>query len=174
MDTGTIIVTLIFLVIVIVPFFIFGKTYRKQKKQLLLSLKQEAEKQRAQLRGTEVAGKFGIAIDEAADILFFARLNGSEYSARALVLSDYNRCRMNTKRSFAEEGESAVTGIELVFYAVEKGSPDVVLNLFDADNDAVTLSDELQVAVKWSQILERRFKDNKKKPTRQITRSQAG
>lgn len=164
MDSGTLIVAAVFIVVCIVPFFITGRKYRKRKRQLFQSINQLAQQQNNKTTTQEMKGNFALALDEPAGKLFFARSKGEEIAAQSILLSEYGMCRLNNVIRIAEGGEKVTTRIELVFTPVSADSEQVVLDLYNEEHDSLTLAGELQVGEKWERLVAGYLGKPKSKP----------
>jgi len=58
-----------------------------------------------------------------------------------------------------------VDKLELSFYPVEKGKPEISIEFYNDEYDSLTLSGELQLAEKWEKLLNEQLKTPKKTNT---------
>ena len=163
MDSGTIIVAAVFTAICILPFFLTGRKYRKLKRRLSENMSGLAAQKNCRITVQDVAGNFGIGMDEKSEMLFFARLVGDNIVAMEVALAGINKCRLNNVAKVFDEGEKVIERIELVLYTHPAGGQPIVLGMYNMENDSSTLSGELQVAEKWAELIEKVLLKHKSK-----------
>lgn len=169
MDSGTIIISAILIVLAILPFIFTGSKYRKQKKQMGKALKDLAEQNQVKLSNFEASGNFGIGLDQDSRYLFFARAVQDEVTVKSVLLADMNRCKVKTASRLLEDGEKVIDRVELVLYPVSSGQSEVVLEMYNSEYDTLTIRGELQAAVKWEQIIGDLLKKTKRREQKQVS-----
>ncbi len=173
MDSGTIIISAILLAVALLPFIFTGKKYKRQKKQLVNMLNSLAEQNQVTLSTNEAGASFGIGLAENGRYLFYSRITNEQMSGRAVLLTDKSRCKMKTASRLLEGGEKVIDRVELVLYPVSSAQPEVVLEMYNAEYDTLTIRDELQIAVRWEQIVGGALKEAKLRERKQTTSKQA-
>lgn len=163
MDSGTIIISLILVVLAVLPFIFTGKKFRRQKKQLVKTLNGLAEQNQVKLSNYEAGGSFGIGLDQNEGRLFFARFIGEEITSQSVLLAEMNRCKLKTGNRLLDDGEKIIDRVELVLSPSSSGQPDVVLEMYNSEYDTLTIRGELQTATRWEQIISEAMKANKQK-----------
>lgn len=165
MDSGTIIITLIFIAVVTAPFILTGYNKNKKKKGLLGQLEEMAGKEDCNISYHEFCCNFVIGLDETKNHLFFYKKAENQEFAKSINLQNYNSCKMyNSNRTVGEKKEKyyVVDRLELIFYPAGKETPEVSIEFYNDDYDRLTLSGELQLAEKWEKLLNERLKRSQK------------
>ena len=161
MDSGTIIVTIIFLAIVIIPISLTGYSRKKKQKNLFLTLTEMAKADNFSLTHHEFCGDFIIGLDETSNQLFFYKKGETNEIAVKINLKDFRNCRIfNSKRGIGskEDHYDVIDKLELCFYPKDKTNPNVLVEIYNDEHDSLTLSGELQLIEKWDKMLNERMK----------------
>jgi hypothetical protein len=156
MDSGTIIITAIFLAIIIVPFIITGYNRRNKMKKMLQSLKKLADEQNCYVTQSEVCSNFAIGIDAMANFLFFMKQTEEGVITKTVNLREYRNCRLNNSArnlSSKKEHYHVITKLILSFNPFDKSKSDEVIEIYNNEVDSLTLSGELQVAERWQEMI---------------------
>src|SRR5690554_2306093 len=153
MDSGTLIVSAVFMAICLLPFIIIGRGHRKLKRKFKNLLSLMAEKSGCKLSESDMSGNFGIGIDENHNKVYFVRKTNDVISEKEVSLTDIRNCKLKSTTTFFEGGDKVIEQIELEFYNKDSDKPVEVFNLYNADTDSSTLTGELQAAEKWERIL---------------------
>ena len=151
MDSGTIIIGAISIAICILPFIMLRRNKQRIEKQRLLGLENLAAQHRGNITQHEFCGDFVIGLDEANKFVFFFRKTKDRETARHINLDGIQKCKaINTSRSIqSKEGEyKVVDRLELVFVPGTKNEPDLVLELYNAE-ESMQLVGELQLIDRW-------------------------
>ncbi|SHE47392.1 hypothetical protein SAMN05444274_101451 [Mariniphaga anaerophila] len=167
MNSGTIIITIIFLAIVSLPFVISGNKRKKQKKNLLGKLSELAKKENCTITQHEFCGDFVIGLDNQNNYLFFYKKVENKEVQQSANLTDFSSCRvLKAIKTMGEKKEQyhVINKLELCFYPLAKSQPDVLIEFYNTDYDRLTLTGEIQLAEKWEKLLNEKMK-NIKKPT---------
>ncbi len=173
MDSGTIIISVILIVMVILPFIFTGSKFRKQKKQLVNMLNNLAEQNQVKLSNYEAGGSFGIGLDQNSRCLFFARIVEGEITGRSIVLAEMSRCKMKTSSRLLEHGEKVIDRVELALYPVSSAQPEIVLEMYNSEYDTLTIRGELLSATRWEQMVSNALKEVKKSERKPVSSKQA-
>lgn len=111
-----------------------------------------------------------IAIDnEETDKLFFMRTMPGGTVRECISLSAYVDCRMQKASRIVKLDNANVSvtdKIELYLKTAEKSGRDICLEFYNSDYDHLTLTGELQLALKWCGIIRSVLFANQDKPQR--------
>lgn len=169
MDLGTIIITLVFIAIVTVPFVLTGYSKKRMKNSLFRRLTEMAKNEDCMITQHEFCGDFVIGLDGMANRLFFFKKVENREIANSLNLREYKSCKVfNSNRTVGEKKEKlyVVDKLELSFYPVEKGKPEISIEIYNDEYDSLTLTGELQLIEKWEKLLNERLKTPQKTKTK--------
>jgi hypothetical protein len=168
MDLGTIIITLIFIAIVTAPFLITGYSRKRVKKYLFGRITEMAESEDCTISQHEFCSDFVIGLDGMANHLFFYKKVENLEFTKSVNLRKFKSCNLiSTNRNITDKKKKlyVVDKLELSFYPVEKGTPEISIELYNDEYDRLTLTGELQVAEKWKKLLNERYKMSQKPKT---------
>jgi len=168
MDLGTIIITLVFIAIVTVPFILTGYSKKRKKKNLFSRLTEMAKTEDCTITEFEFCSDFVIGLDEMANHLFFYKKAENREIAKSINLREYKSCKVfNANRSVGDKKEKlyVVDKLELSFYPVDKGKPEISIEFYNDEYDSLTLTGELQLIEKWEKLLNERMKKPQKPKT---------
>ena len=155
-DTGTILTAVFFLLLCSVPFILLNISTRKREKQNLLLLKREAGKNNFTVSKFNSWGTTSIGIDEAANVVFFAKKTADGETGLQMAIAEAEKCRVaNIKRTQSnEDGNYTLTEkLELVFEPKDKKKTETAFPFFNMAYDGAMLTGELQQAEKWCNII---------------------
>jgi hypothetical protein len=161
MDSGTLIITIVFLVIVIFPFAVTGYSRKKKKKNLFCKLTEMAQTDNSSITQHEFCGDFVIGLDETANQLFFFKKRETTEIAVKINLKDFRKCsKFCSKREIGSKKEhyDVIDKLELCFYPKDRTIPNVLIEIYNDEHDSLTLSGELQLIEKWEKMLNDRMK----------------
>ena len=160
MDSGTLIVGAIMIVICILPFILINNSIKKQKKQLLQSLSGLATQQNCKITQHELGSNLAIGMDENADFLFFFRRVKDKEIVQHIDLKDIQNCKvLNTSRTVrnSKENYQVTDKLELCVTPKAKSRPDILLEFYNSDENS-QLDGELQLIEKWTKIINDKVK----------------
>ena len=152
MDSGTIIIGAISIAICILPFVVLRSNRKKIEKKRLQSLEDIAAQHNCTITQHEFCGEFVIGLDEANNFVFFFRKTKDNEIARYINLAGIQKCKViNTSRNYSNQGGEykAVDRLELSFVPVAKNEPDLLLEIYNAE-ESMQLVGELQLVEKWA------------------------
>jgi hypothetical protein len=155
-DTGTIVTAIFFLLIFSMPFILLYISRRKREKQNLLLLSREAGKNNLRVSTFNTWGNTSIAMDEAANVVFFTKKTIDGKTAQQVALAETEKCRItNIKRTSYDGNEhySITERLDLVFEGRDKNQAETVFPFYDMQYDGGMLTGELQQAEKWCSII---------------------
>lgn len=152
MDTGTIIIVAVFAAICIIPFFLFGREGRKQRKALTDRLNELAQRHGAGITAHEVWKDYAIGLDESSRQLFFIS-SADDRPELAIRLEGCKECRMNhATRQVSVNGSKRTVTERISLSLMGKAAPNstTTITFYDADH-TLMLADELLIAHRWEQ-----------------------
>ena len=152
MDTGSIIITAILIVVCIVPFVLMSTSRKKRERKTLQSLSDIANKQNCTISKHEIFDNFIIGVDETKKFVFFFKKLEDSVVEQYINLAEIQNCRVKTTAKTVEFNNSTqniIHRIELAFTEFDKNKKDATLEFFN-DEINIQLSGELQLAEKWS------------------------
>lgn len=160
--------------VAIAGLIIFIRIRKKSRiEKALAPLKAFARENNSEISNSEVWGKNLIGIDNnAPGSLFFIRSLPSREIREKINLSEISGCRINRtvrKADYNKEAVSVIDRVELVisFY---NHKPEVSLEFFNTDYDQLTLLNELQLAQKWSDMIQGFINVNRQPAARKQTK----
>jgi len=152
MDTITILLTVTVLILCAVPIIIAQRNKAKKEKEIKETFSKLAG-DNSSIDKFDRWNKKTLAINNHNNKLFFI----SEKDQGAPNVIDLSAMQQASLiKSHRNEGSenSAIKKVELYLVPKEKGQPNIELEFYDADHDSLTIRDELQLAEKWSAILQ--------------------
>ncbi len=159
-DTGTILTAVFFLLLCSVPFILLNISTKKREKQNLLLLKQQAGKNNLTVSKFNTWGTTSIGMDEAANVVFFAKKTADGETSEQVTLAEAEKCRVaNIKRTQSnEDGNYSLTEkLELVFELKDKKKGEMAFPFFNMAYDGAMLTGELQQAEKWCSLINKKI-----------------
>jgi len=160
MDLGVTIVGGVIIAACVLPFVIMGRNKMRREKKMLQSLSDLAKSQNCTISSYEFCGDFVIGIDEDKKVSFFYKNAKGKETLDFVNLSDIHTCKSNkvAKTTKDSNGNTDVHDVvELCFVSNNKANQDHRFILFN-EEDSIRLSGELQVADKWSALINNRLK----------------
>jgi hypothetical protein len=160
MDSATIIIAVISIVICSLP-FVIGRNNRKKREGALLSeIKTLSSNKAIQLSKYELLSNFIIGLDEKVNVLCFLRNKEKDKHFLEVDLAKYSK--VEVQQSNHQEGENNNTRVvidELVlkFYPKSSSEKIVLIELYNR-TETQNLSGEFQLAQEWAQFLNNRIK----------------
>jgi len=156
MESGTTIIGLILLFIMVLPFILLSKRKSKGGKQFLSILFDLAKKNNSKISEHELWNNVAVGIDRDTHQLYFIRKTATNNIVYNIDLSEIQKCRLvNTSRKVNYKGGSynVVDRLELAFTYCDKIKPEIILEFYNSEYDSVALNGELQLASKWLKII---------------------
>jgi hypothetical protein len=90
--------------------------------------------------------------------LFFIRRSAENETRETIDLAGVRKCQLNTQVK-----TGVIEKIELVLSLHDKGKSERRLEIYNNDYDALTLTGELQLAMKWEEIVNKAISQTRKK-----------
>ncbi len=164
MDSGTLIVGTILVVLCILPVILTERSRKKKEKRLYKHLASLAEAQNCKITKYERCCNMMIGIDEINNHVFFIKKSKEGEKGQYINLREIQNCRIRTTGRTVEEstgGGMVTEKLELVFMPVLKSGTEIVWEIYNAE-DNLQLSGELQLIEKWAGIIKEKLKVKKK------------
>jgi type VI protein secretion system component Hcp len=159
MDSATIIIAVISIVICSLP-FVIGRNNRKKREGALLSeIKTLSFNKAIQLSKYELLSNFIIGLDEKANVLCFLRKKETGNHFMEVDLTKY--IKVEVQQSNHQEGEnnntrSVIDDIVLKFHPKSSTDKITLIELYNR-TETQNLSGEFQLAQEWTQFLNNRI-----------------
>jgi len=159
MDSATIIIAAVSLLICSLPFVIGRNNRKKRENALLNELKTNAKSRSIQLTKHELISNFVIALDEVSNILYFLNKKASGDHFLELNLANYTNCELQQRAH--QEGEngntrSVIDQLMLKFQPADQADKIVLIEIYNR-TETQALSGEFQLAQEWVKLLNERF-----------------
>ncbi len=160
MDLGTLIIGVILGTVCVLPFFIIGIMRKRGEKKQLSRLLAFAKTINKSITRYDLWTNSAIGIDDTENELMVVRLVNGEEAKHHIALRNFQSCRVETiSREVANDGKKykVVDAIRLILIAKAKSKNSIALEMYNAEYDSLTLSNELQLAEKWCDICTNAF-----------------
>ena len=154
MDSGTLIIAILFILVCSIPFVIMGS--KKREKQFLRMLLEMAGKNNGKLSTYDFLTHAAIGIDDRANMIFFVKKVYNMETHQLVTLHKIQKCCVitATRNGSNEDGIfKIIDKLELVFEHRDKRKADTILEFYNADYSSPTLTGELQLVEKWCKML---------------------
>lgn len=160
MDSATILIAVISIVICGLPFVISRYNRKKTEGALLSEIKTLSSNKAIQLSKYELLSNFIIGLDEKANVLYFLRKKETGNHFLEVDLAKYTKVEVQQNNHQESENNNTRTVIDqLVLKFHPKSSPDkIVLVELYSHIEAQNLSGEIQLAQEWALFLNNRIK----------------
>jgi hypothetical protein len=160
MNTSTMITLAIIIAIVPVLYVIISTNRKNKEKKRLQELTDLASKRNCNITKYELDSKISLGLDEKNNFLFYLKTSGDRAETRYINLLEVKKCKVvNTNRTvrFNNSNSVVVERIELCFDFLENKDEQFRLEFYDVETDGSILNGELQLAEKWSAIVNERL-----------------
>lgn len=158
MDTGTTIMGVCIIVMVILPFILIGRGKKNADRQLIGKIDAQAHELQSQITDYGLAPNLAIGLDANKGELFYYKKSGDDIHTANLKLIDFSDCKLqiNTRKVKMKGTVSIVTDkIDFVLHERISGKTRT-LNLYDAE-ETFDLTKELQLGREWEQIIQQKI-----------------
>lgn len=155
MDSQTIVISLLIIIICIMPFALMSINNRKKEKRMLQNLIDIAAKKNRKISLHELWNNCIIGMDTTNATVFYTRNIKDNEVSNQIDLAEVEKCRViNSSRMLSNQhGNSTIIDkLELGFIFQDKNKNEVVLEFYDATYDSLILNTELQFVEKWCKI----------------------
>ena len=156
MDLESSFILLIMLLLCAIPILIINRKKRIKERQFLQTLFDLAEKRGCKITDYDKWDHTAIGIDKVARRLFYIRKTSDLEFAKEVVLSQIHKCRfIDTNRMVYSRGisQKITERLELVLTERDYQKPELTLEFYNSIYDSLALRDEIQLAKKWSEIV---------------------
>jgi hypothetical protein len=164
MNASTMITVAIIIAIVLVFYLVISTNRKNKERKKLQVLTDLASKQNCSITKYELDSKISLGLDEKNNFLFYLKTNGENVETRYINLSEVKKCKVvNTNRTvrFNNSNSVVVERLEISFEPNNKAAEPVLLEFYNDDNNGSILNGELQLAEKWSAIVNERLNAKK-------------
>ena len=156
MNTGTLVITAVLVIICVLPFVLMALGRRKKKKQLLQLVYQIPEAQNSSLTHVEYCGDILVCMDAQERYVFFAKNSkNKKQSWKCVDLHTVVRCEpFKQSRSVKGDGGSytVIDRLELRFFSSKNANDFVRLTFYNANKNLQPTS-ELEVINRWAEMI---------------------
>lgn len=156
MSLKTELIGIILILLTIFPILFIIKSKRKKEKEFLQTLFDLANLKKFKIEDHEMWKNAVIGIDKMNHQLFFIRTVHGLNIKKIINLSDTFLCKLvtsNKTQSIVNAYQNSIQKIELVFMQKKNNEAFDTLEIYNSDFDNLTLSGELQIAEKWTKII---------------------
>lgn len=160
-EWGTVIIGILFLALFALPFVIDQRSRAARKKRVLRSLQELAEQQGCRIDQHELCGDLALGLDEGKNAIFYYRQEKEGHSSHSAHLAEMRSCKLvnATRNNKHGGGTAALTErVQLSLLPKDQSKAELRLELFDAGS-GLQLNGELQVAERWSKVIQDRIKN---------------
>lgn len=154
MNTGLVVTGVIIVLLCVLFFIIVRKNRQKKEKEFKALISSLAGESNCKIDVYDRWNNTMIGMDNMSRKLFFLRNAGGKAIRIMIDLSDIHMSNVvNSRWNNKGESYNATQKIELALISKEKGKPQILLELYNADYDNLTVMDELLLAEKWSNLI---------------------
>lgn len=161
MDTGTIIIAIVFLAAFILPFYFFGRSKKNGAQSLTQTFSELAAKAGLNIVAPECWNKmYCIGLDPNAGKILYVKVKNGAAQEIVIDLAEIEKCRVvnHSKSAVAHNtATKVVEKIELVFTPFAAHHNEKTLEFY-ALAESLTIGNELKLAEKWKQLAEQQLK----------------
>lgn len=154
---------LVAIMIFIVPFVVMYYNRLKREKLMLRPLEALSKEHNSALNQHEFCGDFIIGMDENKNFVFFVKIKDEEVISQFVDLSDIQGCQVLKKTRSGANGNgnfALVESIELGFTSRNHGKVETKFKFY-SDETNMQLAGEVQVAEKWSTLINNKLNNRK-------------
>lgn len=156
MDSGTLIIAILFILVCSIPFIIMVRNSKKREKQFLRMLLEIAGKDNCELSVHDFLTHAAISIDNKTNMVFFVKKVNSTETHQLVTLAEIQSCHLvNAARTGSNEDGlfKIIDRLELVLESHDKSKADIILEFYNSAYSSPTLTVELQLAEKWCKVI---------------------
>lgn len=156
MDSGTIIIAILFILVCSIPFVIMGRNNKKREKQFLRTLSEMADKNNCKLSNHDFLAHAAIGTDFDAKMIFFIKKVNNIETHQVVTLAEIQSCKLiNATRTGSNEDGlfKIIDKLELMLEHCNKNKAKTILEFYNAGYSSPTLTGELQLAEKWCKMI---------------------
>jgi hypothetical protein len=158
MDSGTLIVGVIILLVCIIPFAYMIYHQKKQQQTIRQALVDFGAQHQSTIHQLDVWNHSAIGLDHTNRLLYFYKKATHQPTPTTLriTLNELRKCRVeNSGRTVSSPNgpTNVIDRLELVLSFKDKTKKDVVLEIYNNTQDHLTLNDELPLAERWAALI---------------------
>lgn len=156
MNSGTIIVTLVFFAVILIPLGLLSYNKKRNQKKFYQKFIQFAKSEGLTLTKSEACCNMALGIDEVKNNLFFLKQNDNDITSTGHDLTQFKSCELlsyNRNAGDKSSGLNVIYKIELVLIPIQKNNSPVKIELFNAEKENRTLTNELKFGETWEKII---------------------
>lgn len=153
MDTGTIIIGAIFVVLCFAPFILMGGSTKRRNKKLGQGLQEIAIRHNGKVTSYECCGDFAIGLDEVSGFAFFYKKTKDKEVSKFVNLAEIRECKaINSGRTIksAEGDYKSLDKLEIIFVPNPEKNSDMIWELYNMD-DNMQQRGEVPFASLWAE-----------------------
>ena len=164
MSPTTILTILLLIIACVLPFVIIKRRDKNAEKKFRQILHDHASNSNHAITQHEQLNLKIIGIADATNRMFFLKRYNNKDVIHEVDLNTVERCYINkTTRNSIDGNYSATERVELRFTSQNRNNPEVVFELYNLEQDSLSMSGELQLAEKWKSIIDKKLFDKKSK-----------
>jgi hypothetical protein len=151
MDSGTVIIALIIILVGALPFVLVSLSDKRKKKDLQKALLQKAKDKNCSITEFDLWNKSAIGIDNAANHIFYLnKENGNDIFVN-IELAEVQKCSISDRSRPLHDTVNNLTieKLELSFIPSKRDKAISVLEFYNKDYNNLHISEELILAKKW-------------------------
>jgi hypothetical protein len=156
----------ILIAIMLVLYLVLSMNRKNKEKKKIQALTNLASLQNCSITKYELDSKISLGLDEKNNFLFYMKTTDETTETRYINLSEVKKCKVvNTSRTarFNNSNSVVVERLEISFEPNGKTAEPVLLEFYNVNTDGSILNGELQMAEKWSAIVNERLNAKKVK-----------
>jgi hypothetical protein len=159
MDTGSITIGAILIILIVVPFIFIRRSRIKAEQQLFNSLAAIAAEHGAKIETQATCGDLAIGLDTTKNMVFFHKSVEDRIVNQYLDLAEARACKViNISRKVAgkDGGSQVIDKVALAFVPKQASRAEMKFELYDSKSD-LQHSGELQFSEEWCEKLNKRL-----------------
>jgi len=165
---GTTIIGLVITLICALPIILWSLNNYKKKKKKLEILKGLAKDHNCKVGQFDLTNKILIATDKSLQKIFHIKWLDEKASIQVVDMNGVKSCEVNNlskKSSNKKYNSGAIEKIELIVKHQDVKKNDIALEFYNIEYDGINLGDELLLAEKWCNIINRKVESLSKQKT---------
>ncbi|MEL7588179.1 MAG: hypothetical protein AAGU19_15835 [Prolixibacteraceae bacterium] len=145
----TVITVIILIILCVLPIVLINRSSKNKAAKSLSALKKLAAENQANISEYEIFNNIAIGIDKESRQLFFIRNAKEQIRQQIIGLADFKKCRI-TEAGHTAGTVRVIEKLDLAFTPVMPNQKEVTVNIYNTDDDNLTLSGEIQFGEKWA------------------------
>lgn len=156
MDTGTTILGLIIVLLILLPILLISQKTKQKEKLFLQSIFKLAKDNKCKISENDHWNYTAIGIDKSECKLFYIQKRADKTDQKIINLADVLKCRVIQSGRTINRKDSNQTVIDklgLGFIYRDRNNTETVVEFFNSDYDSAPLYGEPQLIEKWFKIV---------------------